>query len=410
MTSRKRILAAWEGRPIEPVPLTAWCFGVSPPPSLRWERASRSVRYWYSLRMEYIHTFPEPWELADDFQRVKAWQALGVDDLLEVSVPWSMAPEVEWTDHSFPAGSGKPYPVLVREYRTPEGMLRHAVRQTDPEPPGWVSQPPYVPLFEDLNIPRAVEQAVSRPAAVPPIRSLYAPPDAVAQAAFAERMASVHRFATEHGVAVQAWSAFGMDAVVWLMGTESAVLMALDEPQAFGELVEIIAETDYARTELALDTPGVDLIVQRGWYSSTDFWSPALFDRYVAPPLTELARRVHARGRKLAYVMTTGVETLGPRLADAGVDVLYFVDPVQDQVSLSRVRETLGDRLTLAGGLNALTLSTEETSQIREEVYRALDTLGDTGRFILQPVDALFPDTPWEGVEAMIAAWKEYYA
>jgi hypothetical protein len=27
--------------------------------------------------------------------------------------------------------------------------------------------------------------------------------------------------------------------------------------------------------------------------------------------------------------------------------------------------------------------------------------------FILSPVDALFPDTPWESVETMIEAWQE---
>jgi len=40
-------------------------------------------------------------------------------------------------------------------------------------------------------------------------------------------------------------------------------------------------------------------------------------------------------------------------------------------------------------------------------VETAMDLLGPTNRFILHPVDALFPDTPWEGVETLIAAWKE---
>ena len=29
-------------------------------------------------------------------------------------------------------------------------------------------------------------------------------------------------------------------------------------------------------------------------------------------------------------------------------------------------------------------------------------------RFILHPVDALFPDTPWEGVKNLIEIWKQY--
>ena len=110
-----------------------------------------------------------------------------------------------------------------------------------------------------------------------------------------------------------------------------------------------------ARTALAASNPGVDMVVERGWYFSTDFWSPKLFERFLFPHIKELAACAHRYGKKFGYVMTTGVEILGPRLADAGVDVL-----------------------------------------------------GPTNHFILHPVDALFPDTPWEGVEAMIDAWKQF--
>jgi len=407
MTSRERLLAALNGQPADHTPLTTWCFGLPAPERLRWETDGVPRDYWYSLRMEHLHTTTVPWTLQDDFRRVQAWASLGVDDLLDVSIPWSMDPRVTYRDSAQPAGTDGPYPVLVREYETPAGPLRHAVKQTDPEPPGWPIQPNCVPLIEDFNIPRAVEHAVSSPADVPALPYLYGPPDAAARERFAERMAVVGAFAREQGVAVQAWSAFGMDGVVWLTGTEGAIMMALDQPDAFGQLVDHIAATDYARTELALTSPDVDLVVQRGWYSSTDFWSPPLFDRYVFPHLQELAELVHRHGRKLGYVMTTGVQKLGPRLADAGVDLLYFVDPVQDGVDLAWARDELASRMTLVGGTNALSVGSGDPARLRREVEVAMDLLGPTNRFILHPVDALFPDTPWEGVETLIAAWKE---
>jgi uroporphyrinogen-III decarboxylase len=149
------------------------------------------------------------------------------------------------------------------------------------------------------------------------------------------------------------------------------------------------------------------MVVQRGWYSSTDFWSPKLFDAFVFPHLKELADLTHRHGKKFAYVMTTGVGKLGPRLADAGVDVLYFVDPVQDQLPLEQARDHLASRMTLVGGINTLTLASSDRDHIRDEVRRAMDILGPTNRFILHPVDALFPDTPWSGIEALIQAWRE---
>jgi hypothetical protein len=360
--------------------------------------------------MEHLHTLLQPWTLEDDFKRVRAWQSLGVDDILDVSVPWSINPEVTWKDYKIPPGErDERYPVLVREYTTPSGKLTHAVRKTGENPgEGWTSQPDYVPLIEDYNIPRAAEHAVSSPDDVPKIRQLFCPPNEEAGDWFLTRMQKVKSFADKYGVAVQAWSAFGMDAVVWFTGTEGAIMMAMDEPETFGNLVDIIAETDYARTELAASTPGVDMVIERGWYSSTDFWSPKLFDKFIFPHVKELSAVAHKYNKKFGYVMTTGVETLGPRLAEAGVDVLYFIDPIQDGISLEKARDLLGDRLTLVGGTNALSLAFVDTKRIQDEVRHAIDILGPTNRFILHPVDALFPDTPWEGVEIMIKVWEQY--
>jgi uroporphyrinogen-III decarboxylase len=106
--------------------------------------------------------------------------------------------------------------------------------------------------------------------------------------------------------------------------------------------------------------------------------------------------------------MTTGVERLGPRLVDAGVDVLYFVDPVQDRLSPEKAKDLLGQRMTLVGGINTLSLGVGDRSQLGEAIKRAIDVLGPTNRFILHPVDAIFPDTPWDGIEAMIELWQRY--
>jgi uroporphyrinogen-III decarboxylase len=412
MTTRERLLAVWSGQPADYVPLTMWCFGFPAPPALRWSRNGRPVSHWFTKRLEHIHTLPQPWELEDDFERVLAWRSLGVDDVLDVSVPWSIDPQVTWHDATIPAGAagGHPqYPVLVREYRTPASTVRHAVRQTGEDAgPGWVIQADHVPLFDDMNVPRSVKPAVAGPADVPAISHLYQRPDAAAQAWFAERMARVGAFARRQAVPVRAWAAFGMDAIVWLMGAENAVLMAIDEPRAFGQLVDIVAEADYHRVALAAAHPDVDLIAERGWYSSTDFWSLKLFDQFVFPQVKQLADLAHRYGKKFLYTLEKGTLVLGPRVADAGVDVLYGLDTHFDKLALEEARDTLGGRLTMEGGTHSMTLAARDPARIRAEVRRALDVLGPTGRFILHPLDSLFPDTPWESVECLIEAWKRF--
>jgi len=58
------------------VPFTTWCFGFQPPKNLRWERNGQEVKYWYTKRLEHIHTLPQVWELEDDFYRILTvwWQ------------------------------------------------------------------------------------------------------------------------------------------------------------------------------------------------------------------------------------------------------------------------------------------------------------------------------------------------
>jgi len=286
------------------------------------------------------------------------------------------------------------------------------VRQTgEAQGEGWVVQPETVPLIEDFNIPRAERHAVTEPEDVARLAYLYQAPDGAARSWFSERMQKVRQFRDAHGIAVQAWTGFGMDAVVWFCGTEGAIMLCLDHPREFSALFDIVTEADAGRTELAAADPGADMVVERGWYSSTNFWSPALFDAHVFPHVKRLAGIAHVHGKKFGYVMTTGTEVLGPRLAEAGVDVLYFVDPldpVQKGLSMEKVRDLLSGTMTLVGGISSITLSTGNHIRIEDEVMRALDTLGPTNRFILHPVDAVFPDTPWKSVEKLVEAWTRY--
>jgi len=90
------------------------------------------------------------------------------------------------------------------------------------------------------------------------------------------------------------------------------------------------------------------------------------------------------------------------------VDLLYYVDPVQDKADLAEVKVKVGGRMAVAGGINSgVTLARGSLEEIRQAVHAAVHTLGPGGGFILAPVDALFPDTPWSSVETMIKSWQE---
>jgi len=402
MDSRTRLLTAIKGDEPDHVPLYCWYFGFTPPEYLRWITAGEEILHWYTMRLEHIHTLPQPWDLEQDFKRVDKLLSIGLDDILEISVPWSLHPDVKVRD-------SREADLLCREYDTPAGVLRHIVRKTSEEQgPGWVIQPDCVPLFEDFNIPRAVEHAVSSPDDMEKIRYLLCDPTAEQMNAFRERMSKTKEFARDRGVLTQAWTTFGMDGIIWLCGVENAIVMAIEHPSRFQEFVDVMYDFDKRRTEIMLSIGGADVIVQRGWYSSTDFWAPDLFESFVLPHLKDLVDMVHQSGKLFAYAMTTGLMPLLDELKEAGIDLLYFADPVQDDLDLSEFKKQVDGAFAVAGGINSgVTLGSGDPHEIREAVHSAVKTMGAGGGFILSPVDALFPDTPEQSLDIMIEAWRE---
>jgi len=402
MSSKERLIAAIDGKDVDHTPLYAWCFGFCPPEQLRWTRNGKERTYWYTMRLEHIHTLPQEWDVFDDFERVKRWLGLGIDDIIDVSFPWGMHPDVK---------------VKYREednlqccfYETPEGVITQKIRKTDEViPDGWVIQPERPKLFEDFNLPRSEKFPVGSSDDLKAIKYLLYPPSKDKIDDYKERVGLIKEFTSKFPVAVQGWSAFGMDAVIWLMGVQNAIVSAMTEPEFFQELVEAVYKFDVMRTKNMIDIGGIDIIVQRGWYSSTDFWSPQIFRKYVVPNLKKLAEIVHQAGLRFGYVMTTGVMTFIDDLIDAGVDLLYFADPEQEHFDISELKIKTSGKITIAGGIStSLTLNREDAKTVKEKTGEVLKKMGKR-RFILSPVDALFPDTPYKNVEAMIDGWREF--
>jgi uroporphyrinogen decarboxylase len=295
---------------------------------------------------------------------------------------------------------------MVKEYETPAGTLRQEVYRTDEKAGPW-PVPQEARLFDDYNVPRFRRALVESEADLAPLRYLLQPPEGEALAAFREEARRVRAGCDRLGVLLAVWGPVGTDAAVWLGGLPNLIYLALDQPGVFAELLDLIHARDQRLVEILLDSP-VELIVRRGWYDHGDFWSPALYEKYMAPRLQELTNMVHQGGRLMAYTMSTAMGPFLDTLARIGYDLHYHVDPVQGKADLRQVKATLGRRTALAGGMNsAVTLERGSDAEIRRAVQQAVEILAPGGRFLLEPVDGLFPTTPWHSVEVLIEAWRE---
>ncbi len=388
MTSRERMLAAIRGGVPDYVPLSFMMF-----------KALRAER--------------DDW-----FGRIEAQLALGLDAVADMttlvplaSTGHSDAPGIPVT---FPSDvtvrqwketpAAARYPVLHKEYETPRGVLSVAVNRTDDWPYG-----DQVPLLDDFLTPRCASYLVTGEKDLPALRHLLSGPNTDDVHLCRECWRKGKEFAQRRGLLLAGGWGVGADALAWLCGLESAVLLAVDAPEFLDALLEVIYEWNLRRMELMLEV-GLDLFIRRAWYEGTSSWSPALFRRFMLPRIRKEVELAHEASAAYGYAMTVGGLQFAELLLEAGIDVLIGVDPVQDQgMDMAALKAELGADVCLWGGINGFVTVERGTEQnVRTAVRMALETLGPDG-FILSPVDNIrdTSDAVWQNVLALIKAWKE---
>ncbi len=350
-----------------------------------------------------------PFRYRSQVERAEAVLALGLDDTLLLEPPLNKtehydvnrAPGAGIRVRRLPPGQER-YPLLVKEYDTPDGQLRQIVRETEDWPYGQD-----VRLFSDHNISRSVEFPVKGHQDLPRLRHLLAEPTREQIAEFREAATGLRKEARRLGVVLEGgWTALG-DAALWLLGTEALLYRQMDQPEFLEELLDLVCRWELRRLELLLDE-GVEAVVHSAWYETTDFWTPGNYRRLLKPHLARLVRTAHEAGALCNCIMTTSWQALAADLLDIGFDSLVGVDPVQGKADLAEARRRLGGRVCLWGGINsAVTLGQGTPEEIRQATAEAIRILGPGGGFVLYPVDQLGQDLPWANVEAMIGCWRE---
>ena len=362
-------------------------------------------------------------ESRDSFDFIERQLAQGLDAVVDLmwftrstsdvghsdagTLPVRFSPDVEVRQRAEQV-EGARYPLLHKEYRTPDGTLTCVVNKTD----DW-RHGDRVPFMDDLLAPRARKPLITCREDLPALRHLLRPPMAEDIVELRPTWDRARRMAAEKDLLVAAGWGVGADALAWFCGLDNAVLLAIDQPDFMAELLEMIYEWNRARTQLYLDQ-GLDLFFRRGWYEGTDFWSPALFRRFFFPILKREVEMVHEAGAKFAYILTSGVMPMLDMLLELDIDVLVGVDPVQGKATdMPELRRKTAGRMCLWGGVNGfVTVERGSEEEIRREVDQAMEILAPGGGFILSPVDNVTDSSPrvQQNVLCLIDAWKKLRA
>jgi len=192
----------------------------------------------------------------------------------------------------------------------------------------------------------------------------------------------------------------------WIYGLEAMVFASYDRPDFLHAMLQIIAEWNQCRMKVLLDL-GVDLYIKRAWYETCHFWSPKSFREFIFPILKAEADLAHQAGAKFGYIVTSNTMPLLEQYAEAGVDVLMGVDPME--WDLPKTKEILNGKVCLWGGVNGQHTVEQGTPEaVRAEVQTALKVLASEGGFILSPVDNVreYNRVSQRNTETLVDEWQ----
>jgi len=310
-----------------------------------------------------------------------------------IGLPYRPHPDVkikEWVDRN---DSGERYPIMHKEYNTPEGNLKAEVRRT----PDWIFGD-RTAILSDWNTPRSRKYLIRTKDDLNKLKYILCPPSKEDIKDFRDKSKKAVEFAKKHGLLVAGMWGLGVEAAPWLTGIEYMMFQTVDDPSFVQEFADFMENWNRTRMEIILDF-GVDIFIRRGWYEYVDFWSPPNFRKYIYPSLKNEVGLCHEADTMFVYVLAKGSMPLIGQVLEAGVDILQGVDPVSDPyMDMKKLKEMTRGKMSLWGGVNeAITVQLKSEDEIRKAIKEANNTLGYDGGFILSPVEnvLLTTDEAW---------------
>jgi hypothetical protein len=167
-----------------------------------------------------------------------------------------------------------------------------------------------------------------------------------------------------------------------LMGFEDTLVNMLLEPEAFGELLDLLLEERMILTEMKIDHLKPDIMISHDdWGTKTSlFMSPDTWRDLFKPRYKKLYDYMHSRGVIVLHHADCYLEPIVAEMAEIGVDVWQGALMTNN---IPALQEQLAGRLTLMGGMDTAALDRPAPeNEIRAATRASCALYGPGGHFI----------------------------
>jgi len=167
------------------------------------------------------------------------------------------------------------------------------------------------------------------------------------------------------------------------MGAEATIYQLYDHEREMVELMEVIHEKNKEAYRICAQAPAGEM-VRPFEDTSSSLTSPAMFEKYCLPHLKDYAAIIHQGNKLFVPHMCGHLKDMLPFLKDAGIDGIEAVTPPPTgNCTAKMVREVMGDKCIIIGGLDPTLFSTVTPKKIEGIVNAVLDSMHGDRRFIL---------------------------
>ncbi|HKJ67166.1 MAG TPA: uroporphyrinogen decarboxylase family protein [bacterium] len=216
-------------------------------------------------------------------------------------------------------------------------------------------------------------------------------------------------------VAMRSLCAGLLEMATRIRGMENYLMELVTEKELAGHLLDKILEIKMDYWETALDHLGdvLDILVEADDFGTqaSQLISPRMFRDIVKPRQVELIQcmREKAPDAYIFFHSCGNVRDILPDFIEMGIDILNPVHFKAEGMEPQQLKKDFGkDIVFWGGGIDTQeTLPQGKPGQVREEVNRQIDILGDGGGFVFNTVHNIQADVPAENIEAMFAAVHE---
>jgi uroporphyrinogen decarboxylase len=193
-----------------------------------------------------------------------------------------------------------------------------------------------------------------------------------------------------------------------MIGTESAIFMAMDKPDFLHNALEDILSKTLHVTELWAGTPA-DMVETNGGAGSSSVISPKMFEEFCVPYNQRQNELFHEIGIKVVCHLCGGLMPLLDLVAQAGADGLETMTPpaMGGDCDLAAASEKVGDKLFFIGGFDQNAGFENGTPErAKELVFECFEATKDHAGYIIAPSDNFFHGNV-ENLQAFADAVKQ---